>query len=71
MVTSRDAVYNRSPLGMYTSVPIAAVVCAAIAFGVTMPGKSKGERRPRKPSARRGAWLRWLSRVTKKMQKRR
>jgi hypothetical protein len=34
-VSSRDAVFNRSPFGMYSSVPIAAVVFALGAWGWT------------------------------------
>ncbi|MFC7625293.1 hypothetical protein [Microlunatus sp. GCM10028923] len=38
-VTSRDTVYNRSPLAMYGSVPIAAAICAAGAWAWTRPSK--------------------------------
>jgi hypothetical protein len=34
-VTSRDTVFNRSPLGMYSSVPIAAMIFALGAWGWT------------------------------------
>lgn len=56
-VTSGDAVYNRSPLGMYSSVPIAAVIFGLGAWGWnrvtkkdraaagTAPGRSRVGRR--------------------------
>jgi hypothetical protein len=60
-VTSRNAVFNRSPLAMYSSVPIAAVVCAAGAWGWTWVRKS--DRRPGRPAAGPSARLRRLKRA--------
>lgn len=65
-VTSRDAVYNRSPLAMYGSVPIAAVICAAGAWGWTRLTRSerRAGRTSQGPSAR-------LRRLRRKLAKRR
>lgn len=63
-VTSRDAVYNRSPLAMYGSVPIAAVICAAGAWGWTR--LSRKDRRPGRTSKGPSARLRRLRRALAK-----
>ncbi len=65
-VSSRDAVYNRSPLAMYSSVPIAAVVCAAIAWAATMTRKPKGDRGSRSSARGPSARLRRLKRARAK-----
>jgi hypothetical protein len=44
-VTSHDAVFNRSPLAMYSSVPIAALLFALGAWGWTLLTKDERRRR--------------------------
>ncbi|NIK60499.1 hypothetical protein [Kribbella shirazensis] len=46
-VSSRDAVFNRSPLAMYSSVPIAGVLFALGAWGWTWLTKDERRRRAR------------------------